>query len=597
MKLPNASTVLLAALVILKASDSSVTATKLDGLKEKSEISRELENISFASSPTQKLLRANEEVVKNEKVRTNYFQKDKLAYYKQVGSDIVGMSGGSAADGYQDSGQFGDAVATNDDGTIIVVAGPAYESYYADCCKPGGVYVFQFKDDKWMEYGTIPRAYRLGSDVSISDDGKHIGIVAKEGFYWGSTVVRYSLDESSDEQVTWKNVGGYISPCSILYEDDPGYYNYGCGGYYSMYDKTKSIKFTPDGSRLVIGAKAALVFDYDVDLDKWELVGDKIVGAFSYGKTATINDDGNKVVIEDKYFAQLYELENNKWVKLGSPTRSEASDLIDIDTNSDCTRVATVTSRGEVRMYQFEILSGLWTQLGSALKGFSRVSMNKDGNHIAAGSDGGAGYAEMFNYNIEKDEWVQAGDTIRGETEGDDAGRIAISGNGERVIVGAPNNDDGGVNAGKVRAFELGYYQTIQIVTNYDFDGKGKEWCLEPKKQKKNQPLQVRPCTSGKKKQVWFHDNLNRLRLFEKPWFCAVKTDRTFVVGKCKDQKTAEDAIIKFDSKIGSIYIEKPVGILRLGIDMRNNWRGKRARVYALASTNPSVDTWSFKKL
>ena len=62
-----------------------------------------------------------------------------------------------------------------------------------------------------------------------------------------------------------------------------------------------------------------------------------------------------------------------------------------------------------------------------------------------------------FLYRIREDGW-QLMQTISGEGAGDYSGwSVALSGNGERVAIGAIYNDGGGEFSGHIRMFESDY--------------------------------------------------------------------------------------------------------------------------------------------
>jgi uncharacterized membrane protein len=74
----------------------------------------------------------------------------------------------------------------------------------------------------------------------------------------------------------------------------------------------------------------------------------------------------------------------------------------------------------------------------------------------ASGNDGNgtnAGHARVFKWNGEN--WIQQSTDIDGEAANDQCGsKVAISGDGTRVAVGAPDNDSGALNGGHVRIFK-----------------------------------------------------------------------------------------------------------------------------------------------
>jgi hypothetical protein len=89
----------------------------------------------------------------------------------------------------------------------------------------------------------------------------------------------------------------------------------------------------------------------------------------------------------------------------------------------------------------------------------SSVSLSSDGNKLIVGApnnDGNgadSGHARVFQWNGEN--WVQLSTDIDGEAAGDYCGdSVVISGDGTRVAVGAFENDGGAFNAGHVRVFK-----------------------------------------------------------------------------------------------------------------------------------------------
>ena len=94
------------------------------------------------------------------------------------------------------------------------------------------------------------------------------------------------------------------------------------------------------------------------------------------------------------------------------------------------------------------------------------VSLSGDGARFAAGAhlndDGGdaAGHVRVYQYDADADAWtaigtVEDGTVLDGEAAADESGFcVSLSEDGERVAVGAPQNDAGGLDAaGHVRVF------------------------------------------------------------------------------------------------------------------------------------------------
>jgi hypothetical protein len=110
-----------------------------------------------------------------------------------------------------------------------------------------------------------------------------------------------------------------------------------------------------------------------------------------------------------------------------------------------------------------------WNQRGTDIDGEAAgdgsgysVSMSSDGTVLAIGAyrnDGingtDSGHVRVYEWNTSS--WQQKGFDIDGEAANDDSGRsVSLSGNGNVVAIGAPNNSGTDTNAGNVRVYE--YY-------------------------------------------------------------------------------------------------------------------------------------------
>jgi hypothetical protein len=122
------------------------------------------------------------------------------------------------------------------------------------------------------------------------------------------------------------------------------------------------------------------------------------------------------------------------------------------------------TQRGYARVYSWS--GTAWSQIGSDVTGSANydyagwsVDLSDDGTRLAVGLRGhdgngsNSGTTRLYDWNGSA--WVQVGGDIEGDAANDYAGSfVSISGDGDRVAIGAPGNDDGGGGAGQVRVFE-----------------------------------------------------------------------------------------------------------------------------------------------
>ena len=129
----------------------------------------------------------------------------------------------------------------------------------------------------------------------------------------------------------------------------------------------------------------------------------------------------------------------------------------------------------------YEDINGTWVQVGNDIDGEGSVDklgesadMRSDGKRVVIlappkryGSGSSSGHARI--YEEVNGTWVQVGNDIEGEAEGDYFGQsVAISSNGKRVIIGAPQNDGGFYGISKVgyaRVFLFERNSTIPSVS------------------------------------------------------------------------------------------------------------------------------------
>ena len=179
-------------------------------------------------------------------------------------------------------------------------------------------------------------------------------------------------------------------------------------------------------------------------------------------------------------------------IQLGSDIDGEASLLMprasSISLSSDGTRVAigatandgNGNASGHVRVYEWDDTNSAWAQIGFDIDGEAAndgsgisVSLSSDGTRVAIGarynSDNGtnSGQVRVFEWN--NSDWTQVGSDIDGEAAGDQLGvTVSLSGDGARVAIGAPYNDDNGNTSGSVRVFEWNNSDWTQVGSDID---------------------------------------------------------------------------------------------------------------------------------
>jgi hypothetical protein len=116
------------------------------------------------------------------------------------------------------------------------------------------------------------------------------------------------------------------------------------------------------------------------------------------------------------------------------------------------------TLRGRARIYKYNDIS--WVQLGQTIDGEAdgdrdfTLKLSKDGTIAAIGSffNAGKGQVRIFKYNDIS--WIKQGQDIEGLGAGDGFSRsISLSANGKILAIGAIRNDTTYTDAGQVRVF------------------------------------------------------------------------------------------------------------------------------------------------
>ncbi|WP_298340831.1 T9SS type A sorting domain-containing protein [uncultured Algibacter sp.] len=233
-------------------------------------------------------------------------------------------------------------------------------------------------------------------------------------------------------------------------------------------------------------------------------IGQDIDGKYSrvrnrLGTAVKLSQDGSVMAISArentsvKYRSgQVTLFRNNSgvWTQIGKDIDGEGIDDqsgYGLDLSSDGSIVAigapfnngNGNNSGHVRVYKNE--NDVWTQIGEDIDGEAEgdnsgysVSLSSDGSIVAIGArynDGNgdaSGHIRIYKNN--NGVWMQIGEDIDGEAEGDNSGySVSLSSNGSIVAIGARYNDGNGSNSGHVRIYKNENGVWMQI--GEDIDG------------------------------------------------------------------------------------------------------------------------------
>lgn len=330
--------------------------------------------------------------------------------WDQVGADLFGES---------ESDWFGYSVSLSNDGNIIAVGALKSDASFQNA---GQVKIFEFVNGNWSQLGSDLLGNKIndsfGHSVSLSGDGSRVAVSAVGNLAIGEAGTTRIFEYQNGD---WNQIGDEINGEG---DDD-------VSGF--------SVSLSTNGKIVAIGAP-------------WN---DGVTG----------NSSGH---------VRVFEYINEEWVQLGSDIDGEGVNNYSgwsVALSANGKRIAigaianhnsnNVDSEGHTRVFEF--LGEEWIQIGPDIdaendndrSGWS-VALSDDGNILAIGAIGAweeKGRVRIYQYL--SDAWVLMGSDMIGEALGDKSGSaVSISGDGQRIAIGAPWNDGNGDSAGQVRIYE-----------------------------------------------------------------------------------------------------------------------------------------------
>jgi hypothetical protein len=334
---------------------------------------------------------------------------------------------------------------------------------------------------------------RLGTSVALSADGNRVIIGAPfnndNGNLSGHARVFELVVGSSAATSTWVQLGADIDGEAV-------------GDWFGF-----SVAISGDGNRIIVGAPLsdenfsnsghARVFDLvvgsSVATSTWGQLGADFVGEDAFGQSGTsvaLSADGIRVIIgarlndENGYnsgHARVFELvvdssaATSTWVQLGAGIDGEAAGdqcgtSVAISANGDRVIIGAPLSdgngdnSGHARVFELVVGSSAatstWVQLGADIDGefegalFGQsVAITADGNRVIIGARNDDSNARIFD--LVDIAWIPTELAINGEAAFDESGNsVAMAADGNLIVIGAPRNDGNGPGSGHVRLFK-----------------------------------------------------------------------------------------------------------------------------------------------
>ena len=385
-------------------------------------------------------------------------------------------------DGEAAGDQSGTSVSLSADGTIVAIGAP-HNSDNGSNRGQVRLYKWDTTTSSWGQLGQdINGEYagdQSGTSVSLSADGTKVAIGAPGNApgnvsFKGHTRV-YEWDFVF---LTWRKLGQDIDGEAMF--DESGI----------------SVSLSADGTKVAIGApynysgngiKTGHARVYEWNGSEWVKVGQDIDGEMNdnrSGYSVSLSANGTKIAIgarlnygndTDSGHVRVYEwnIVSSLWAKVGQDIDGESANEqsgYSVSLSADGTKVAigapfNDSSRGRVKVWEWNSTTSLWVQLGQAILGQAAgeesgtsVSLSADGTIVAIGApfnDSSRGRVKVWEWNSTTLLWVAFGQNIDGEAANDRSGTsVSLSADGTKVAIGAPYNGGNGINSGHTRVYE-----------------------------------------------------------------------------------------------------------------------------------------------
>lgn len=243
--------------------------------------------------------------------------------------------------------------------------------------------------------------------------------------------------------------------------------------------------FLPIRSILLAGAlSSGLLLSASIKAQSWTQIGSTMNGEAAFdnsGYSLAMTPDGSTVIIgapgNDGAFssggqARVYSYNGSNWIQKGIDIDGEAQyeslgDAVAIDESGTIIAVSAIaanSSAGQVKVYEWS--GSAWIQKGTYMAGNASssefgtsVAMSADGNTIVVGASkddqaaSNAGQVKVFEWS--GTDWVQKGSSLNGDAANDAFGQsVDISYDGNTIVIGAPLNLGGLTNGGQMKVFE-----------------------------------------------------------------------------------------------------------------------------------------------
>ena len=222
-----------------------------------------------------------------------------------------------------------------------------------------------------------------------------------------------------------------------------------------------ALDMSADGTVVAAGLTGQVfVYQFDSNAGDWIQSGQTIELSI---EALSVSSDGTRLAVSDSSGAvQVFRFNTatQDWTRLGA-TIQDPSAGVALALSMDGSILVTGgeyfgSSNDPTRVYQFDTNSNVWNQLGPDIVAGGDdngdVDISADGSTIAVGFPFlDSSYARVYQYDVSTESWSQKGQDIEAQFQSSRVGAsVALSADGNRLVVGDPGADNGGI----VQVFE-----------------------------------------------------------------------------------------------------------------------------------------------
>jgi len=369
-----------------------------------------------------------------------------LQAQEKVGDDLTGT---------ETNEQWGYSAELSDEGRLLVIGGPfkgESQGSFIVYAAIFGTWNFQ-----WGINGVVGGT--SGLSVDLSDDGNVTAVGSP-------TTLQGQVNVFEKTGIQYEALGSPIQGPAELSNQ------FGA-----------KVSLSGDGTRLAVGAPSyngagedrGYVAVFELVDETWQRVGEPIIGTFDFalkGKSLDLSYDGTILAIGSPFSfdnlnpgtVEVYTLSGDVWQTVGDPIMN-GPDMTGsvLALSSDGNRMIVGRPISDIASV-YELRGNIWTKIGgdiristSRVSGFS-ADISGDGNRVIVGAFGSnaqslPGAVQIFDYDGTS--WTAATSPVAGEVGEAFGWHCSLSPDGTAFAVGSPGSESPGDNQGHVEVYSI----------------------------------------------------------------------------------------------------------------------------------------------